>query len=128
MNGFDNKAYKSVSETLIVEFECITPDSEKSYQTEYDVQMARPVCSSTGVPDLDQRDENHPDQQPPWRGGQQQVYRPHRSRHQVTLFQLLLFLHQVDFQAAAVDISWIRPTPGLHVFQPSVRRGEWGLD
>ena len=106
----------------------LPPDSEMSDQTEYDVLITRPVCSSTGVPVLDQRDESTPDQQPPWRGGQHQIYRPHRSRHQVALFQLLLLFHPLDLQAAAVDPTWIRPTAGLHVFQPSVRRGEWGLD
>ena len=129
MNGFDNRLTKVCPKPLyVVELECITPGSEKSYQTDYDVQMARTVCSSTGVPVLDQRNEIHTDQQSPWRGGQQQFYRPHRSRHQVALFQFLLFFHQVDLQAATVDTTRIRPTPGFHVFQPSVRRGEWGLD
>ena len=60
MNGFDtNKGLtKSVGNPYNGGF---TPGFEKSDQTEYDVLISRPVCSSTGVPVLDQRDEIPPD-------------------------------------------------------------------
>ena len=68
MNEFDRNLQKYVGNPYNGTKVVLPPDSEMSDQTEYDVLITRPVCSSTGVPVPDQRDESTPDQQPPWRG------------------------------------------------------------